>query len=164
MALVRKHVELAVSDAVEALARLVGVLHEARKAVGAVRGAGALASSLLLAETLSQQSDAGRYGFGLSIRAHHAELAGTLLIDCITELTFVLIRRRSVEVVVDGVLDASEAEAAVQDCPAILFVSLAETRILMQLREYFVEGWNRVVTLQILQLLLYGLAGQLIVL
>ena len=70
----------------------------------------------------------------------------------------------SVNMIINGILNSTEAKAAVKDCPAILFVSLTETGVLMELREDFVQSWNRMIALQILQLLLDGPACQLIVL
>lgn len=37
----------------------------------------------------------------------------------------------AIDVVKDGVLDASEVEPTVEHCPAVIFVSLPETWILM---------------------------------
>ena len=67
-------------------------------------------------------------------------------------------------VVIYRILNSSKAEAAIKDCPAILLVSLTEAWVLMKLGKDFIQSRNRVIALQVLQFLLYGLARQLIVL
>lgn len=46
----------------------------------------------------------------------------------------------AVDVVKDGVLDASEVEPTVQHCPTVILVSLPETWVLMQLCQNFVQA------------------------
>lgn len=80
---------------------------------------------------------------------------GTCGLDC---------RISAVNVVVDGVLDAAEAEAAVQDCSTVLLVALAKAWVLVELGQDLVECRHRMVGGQVLELLLDRLAGQLLVL
>lgn len=65
-----------------------------------------------------------------------------------------MLRYTRVHMIVDGVLDATKAETAVKHSATVLFVALAEARILVQLREYLVQCRYRMIVLQTLQLLL----------
>jgi len=119
---------------------------------------------LLLPESLSQQSNSRGHGFALAVRSDHRELASILLIQLIAILAFAFIGSGAVNVIIDWILNSAEAEATVEDRPAILLVTLTEAGVLMQLRQDLVQRWDRMVTLQMFELLLYGFAGQLIIL
>lgn len=66
--------------------------------------------------------------------------------------------------IINWILDSSETEPSIQNCSAIFFIALAEARILMQLSQYLVKSWDRMVALKVLEFLLDGPAGLLFVL
>ena len=70
----------------------------------------------------------------------------------------------SVDMVVYRILNSTETEAAVQNRSAVLLVTLAEARVLVQLSQYLIESWHRMVSREVLQLLLYRLTRQLLTL
>ena len=70
----------------------------------------------------------------------------------------------SVNMVVDGVLNATKAKAPVEDGAAVLLVALAEAWVLVELSQDLVERWDGMVGWEVLELLLDGLACQLLVL
>lgn len=60
----------------------------------------------------------------------------------------------TVNVVVDRVLNPSEAEASVEDGAAVLFVPLAKAWVLVELGQDLVERWHRMVGREVLELFL----------
>jgi len=69
-----------------------------------------------------------------------------------------------VNMVVDGVLNATKAKAPVEDGAAVLLVALAEAWVLVELGQDLVERGDGMVGWEVLELLLDGLACQLLVL
>lgn len=152
-----EHVELAPSHAIQALPWLIGAAHHAAKleAIRAVRGSRTLTTCLLLTDAVAEERDAGRDGLVWIVLPDDGKLPSILLISE-WRLVFVC---GAVDVVVDWILDPTETEPAVEHCSAVLFVALAEARILVELREDLVQGRYRMVALQMLQLLLNRPAG-----
>jgi len=68
------------------------------------------------------------------------------------------------QVVVDRILNPSEAESPIEHGSAVFFISLAEPRVLVQLSKNLVERRYRVARRQVTQFFLYGLGGQLLIL
>lgn len=142
-------VQLASSDPVQALPWLVSIAQHAthRKAIGTVCGAGALATGLLLPESLSQQRNARRPGFALIVGSDHRKLASILLMYLITVLTLAF-SGCTINMIIDRILYSSEAEATIEDRPAVLLITLTEAGVLMQLRQDLVQRWDRMIALQ----------------
>lgn len=66
--------------------------------------------------------------------------------------------------VINWIFDSTKTKSTVEDSPTIFFITLTEAWVLVQLRQDFIQRRDWVVALQVLQLLLYGPAGQLVVL
>ena len=96
---------------------------------------------------MSEQSDTGRRSFGLTTSSYHGKLTTILLIKLISELTFGFVCGRSINMIIYWVFDSTKAEATIKDCPAVLFVSLAEARVLVELRENLVQRRYRMIAL-----------------
>lgn len=159
--MVRENVQLATPHSIEALPGLIGTAHHSKmEAIRSIVRACALATRLL-PYTLSKQSDSCTHRLVLIVLTHDCKLASIGLVTILASLTFVL---HAVYLVVNGVFYSSKAESSIQNGSAVLLVSLAETWILMQLVEDFVESWNRMITLQVFQFLLNRSACKLIIL
>lgn len=100
----------------------------------------------------------------LTVLSDDGELAAILQIILFSDIGFVFVGAGAVYVIINWIFDASKAEATIEDGPTILLITLTETRVLVQLRQYLIQRGNRVVALQMFELLLDGSAGQLVVL
>jgi len=67
-------------------------------------------------------------------------------------------------VIINWIFYTSEAESAIEDSSAVLLVSLAESRVLVELGQDLVQGGHRVLAWQTLELFLYRFCGQLFIL
>ena len=92
--------------------------------------------------------------------AWHSKLATILLVP---ELWIIFLLGR-VYVVVDRIINSSKTKPSIQNSSAVLFVSLSEAWVLVELRENFVQRRYRMIALQMLQLFLYGSTSKLVIL
>ena len=102
---------------------------------------------------MPKQSDSGRYCFVWIVLAWHREFASILLLIPELRVVFLL---GGVYVIVDRILYSSETKPSIENSSAVLFVSLAEARVLVELRENLVQRRYRMIVLQVLELLLYA--------
>ena len=108
---------------------------------------------------MAKESDSGRYRFVWIVLTNNGKITSILLIP---KLWFVFVLS-TVDVIVDWILDSAKTKPAIQDSSAVLFVTLAEARILMQLCQDLIQRRYWMIALQMLELLLDGPAGQLII-
>lgn len=70
----------------------------------------------------------------------------SLMIFGLTTIWLLLLRVKlssvAIYVIKDGVLNSSEIKTAVKHSSAIIFISLPETRVLMQLCQNFIQTWH----------------------
>ena len=127
---------------------LIRAAHHAAEweAIGAVRGSRTLTTRLLLTDAMAEQSHAGGYRLVWIVLANDRKLTS---IGLIPELWFIFVLS-TVNVIVNWIFDSTKTKAAVQDSTAVLLVALAEAWILVQLRQDFVQRWNRMIALQML--------------
>ena len=92
-------------------------------------------TSSLLPDTLPKEGNTSTHGFRLIILANDCKLAAIGLVAILTCLPLVL---HSVYLIVYWILDSSETESSIKNSSAVLFVSLAEAWILMQLIQDFI--------------------------
>lgn len=130
------------------MARLIRAAHHAseREAISAVRGSRTLATRLLLTDAMAEQSHACRYRLVWIVLTDDSKITSVRLIP---ELRFVFVRR-PVNVIVNWIFYSPKTKATVEDRSAVLFIALAEARILMELRQDLVQRWYRMVALQML--------------
>lgn len=119
---------------------------------------------LLLPAVAAKECDARGHGLYLPVCADNLEVA--LVLETQVVVVHVLggvVVLTPVDVVVDWVLDAAKAEPTVKDGAAVLFVALAKSWVLVELRQDLIEGRNRMVALQVLKFFLDRLTCQLII-
>jgi len=74
--------------------------------------------------------------------AHHLEVLIRIL-HLIEEYVFVAnVAVATINVFKYRIFHAAETEAAIKDCPAVVFVPLAKSRVLVELGKDFVQGWH----------------------
>ena len=106
-------------------------------------------TSGLLSYPLAQERDPLRHLLLLTALTNYCELASIWLYLAVCSSAW-LGRRywpSSINMIINRILDASKVEAAIQDGPTVFFVTLTETRILVQLSEDLIQGWDWVVAL-----------------
>ena len=106
-------------------------------------------TSGLLSYPLAQERDPLWYLLLLTSLTNYCELASIWLYLAVRSSAW-LGRRHwpsSINMIINRILDASKVEAAIQDGPTVFFVTLTETRVLVQLSEDLIQGWDWVVAL-----------------
>ena len=115
---------------------------------------GRLFDQLLLATVVAQQSNTVRLVIVITLLKlllvalvfpDDLELLLLAVSKLIIKLISVFIQELClivVDVVEYWILNAAKVESAIKNCSTIVFISLSETRILMELSQDFVKSWN----------------------